>query len=171
LPGGVSLSLAGCIAYGLRHKMNFWSLLDSLTPAFAVMMIAINLANLASGSTFGEPARLPWSIFLWGRWRHPSQLYETLGAVSVLIWVLGRALRLDANNRPQLAAGGLFLEFVAWSAILRIFFEMFRGDGSLVLGQFRAAQVGAWILLALVLYLRFQPRFTPRLGANSTGHE
>ena len=154
LPGGVLLGLAGCLAYGLRHKLNFWSLLDSLTPSFAVLMIAASLANLASGSAFGEPAHLPWSIFLWGEWRHPSQVYETLGAVSVLIWVLGRASRLDPNHPLRLAAGGLFLELVIGSAAWRIFLEMFRGDGSLLFGQLRAAQVVAWIILALGLFLR-----------------
>jgi phosphatidylglycerol:prolipoprotein diacylglycerol transferase len=154
LPGGVLLGLASCVVYELRHKLNVWSLLDSLTPSFAVLMIATSLANLASGSAFGEPARLPWSIFLWGEWRHPSQIYETLGAVSVLTWVLRRASRLDLNKRLQLAAGGLFLESVAWSAGWRIFLEMFRGDGSLLWGQFRAAQVVAWIVLAISLFLR-----------------
>ncbi len=67
--GGVLLGLAGSIGYGLRRKMNFSALLDSLTPTLAVTMIAVDLANLASGSAFGEPARLPWSIFLWGEWR------------------------------------------------------------------------------------------------------
>jgi phosphatidylglycerol:prolipoprotein diacylglycerol transferase len=154
LPGGVILGLAGSIGYGLRHKMDFWSLLDSLSPSFAVMMIAFALADLASGSAFGEPVRLPWSIFLWGEWRHPSQVYETLGAVSVLIWVLVRASRLDPNSPLRLAAGALFLEFVAGSAVWRIFLEMFRGDGSLLLGQIRAAQVVAWIILALALFFR-----------------
>ncbi len=154
LPGGAVLGLAGCIAYGLRHKLNFWSLLDSLTPSFAVLMIAASLANLASGNAFGEPAHLPWSIFLWGEWRHPSQIYETLGAISVLIWLLRRASKLAPNHRGPLANGALFLEFVAWSAAWRIFLEMFRGDGSLLFGQLRAAQVGAWIILALGLFLR-----------------
>ena len=154
LPGGALLGLAGSIGYGLRHKIDFWSLLDSLTPSFAVMMIAVGLANLASGSAFGEPARLPWSIFLWGEWRHPSQVYETLGAVSVLIWVLLRFSRLDPNRRLHLATGALFLEFVAWSVGWRIFLEMFRGDGSLLFGQIRAAQVIAWIILALALFFR-----------------
>ena len=154
LPGGVLLGLAGCLAYGLRHKLNFWSLLDSLTPSFAVLMIAASLANLASGSAFGEPAHLPWSIFLWGEWRHPSQVYETLGAVSVLIWVLGRASRLDPNHPLRLAAGGLFLELVIGSAAWRIFLEMFRGNGSLLFDQLRAAQVVAWIIVALGLFLR-----------------
>ena len=154
LPAGVILGLAASIGYGLRHKMDFWSLLDSLTPSFAVMMIALALANLASGSAFGEPARLPWSIFLWGEWRHPSQVYETLGAVSVLIWVLARASPLNPNNPLRPAAGALFLEFVAWSAAWRIFLEMFRGDGSLLFGQIRAAQVVAWIILALALFFR-----------------
>jgi prolipoprotein diacylglyceryltransferase len=153
LPGGVTLGLAACIWYASRQKINFWSLLDSLTPLFAVMMIAIGLADLASGSAFGEPAQLPWSIFLWGEWRHPSQIYETLGAISVLIWVLLRLNRFDPNSASRLDAGYLFLEFVAWSAVWRIFLEMFRGDGTLFFGQIRVAQVIAWVILSVCLFL------------------
>jgi phosphatidylglycerol---prolipoprotein diacylglyceryl transferase len=148
LPGGVLLGLADSVGYGLRHKVNFWPLLDSLTPSFAVLMIT---ASLASDSACGEPARLSWSTFLWDEWRHPSQIYETLGAVSVLIRVLERAARLDPNHQWPLAKGALFLEFVAWSAARQMCLEMFRGDGSLLFSQLRAAQVGAWIILALFL--------------------
>ncbi len=152
--GGILLGLAGSIGYGLRQKINLRALLDSLTPTFAVVMVAIDFANLASGSAFGAPARLPWSIFLWGEWRHPTQIYEALGAVGVLIWVVWRFSRIYADNLSQPAWPGLFLEFAAWSAGLRIFLEMFRGDSSLLFGQFRAAQVVAWIILAIALWLR-----------------
>ncbi len=152
-PGGIILGLTGSIWYGLRHKLISWPLLDSLTPTCAVTMIAIGLSHLASGNAFGEPARLPWSIFLWGEWRHPSQIYETLGASFILLWVLIRSSKLN-QLLPSLPAGGnLFLEFTAWSAGFRIFLEMFRGDSTLILGQFRSAQVSAWIILALCLFL------------------
>jgi phosphatidylglycerol:prolipoprotein diacylglycerol transferase len=153
LPGGVTLGLAACIWYASRQKINFWSLLDSLTPLFAVMMIAISLANLASGNAFGEPAHLPWSIFLWGEWRHPSQIYEVLGAFAILLWVLLRLKRFDPNSAMRPVPGILFLEFVAWSAGLRIFLEMFRGDGTLIFGQIRVAQVIAWVILTVCLFL------------------
>jgi prolipoprotein diacylglyceryltransferase len=153
MPGGVILGLVGCIVYGLRQKINFWDLLDSLTPSFGVMMIAIGLANLASGSAFGEPARLPWSIFLWGEWRHPTQIYETVGAALILTLVLLRFRLADPVDLPHPGSGRLFLKFVVLSAGLRIFLEMFRGDGSLLFNQFRAAQVVAWMILAIGLYL------------------
>jgi phosphatidylglycerol---prolipoprotein diacylglyceryl transferase len=154
--GGSLLGLAVCLAYGQRHKIDFWAWLDSLSPSFAVMMIALELANLASGSAFGAPAQLPWSIYLWGAWRHPSQIYETLGASGVLIWVIWRLTRLAPTQLPQPVAGFFFLEFVAWSAALRIFLEAFRGDSILLLDQFREAQIVAWVSLALSLFLRWK---------------
>jgi hypothetical protein len=48
-------------------------MLDALTPGLAVMMIALGLANLASGNAYGEPAQVPWSIFLWGEWQQPGR--------------------------------------------------------------------------------------------------
>jgi prolipoprotein diacylglyceryltransferase len=123
------------------------------------MMIAIGLSDLASGNAFGEPAHLPWSIFLWGEWRQPSQVYETLGAIAVLLWVLLSLKRYDSNSASRPTAGILFLEFVAWSAGLRIFLEMFRGDGTLIFGQIRAAQVIAWVILSVCLFLLGKKNF------------
>ena len=159
--GGVLLGVAGSTAYGLRQKLNFRALLDSLTPTLAVMMMAIDLANLASGSAFGEPARLPWSIFLWGEWRHPTQIYEALGAIGVLMWVLWRFSKIYSENLSRPSWPGLFLQFAAWSAGLRVFLEIFRGDSSLLFGQFRAAQVVAWIILAIALWLRGRRTIQP----------
>jgi phosphatidylglycerol---prolipoprotein diacylglyceryl transferase len=153
LPGGIVIGLVSGGAYGLRQKIDFWRLLDSLTPSFALFMIALGLAHLASGSAFGAPAWLPWSLYLWGEWRHPSQIYETLAATGVLAWVLLRFRHLASANPPRSASGGLFLEFVAWSAVWRTFLEAFRGDSVLLFGQFREAQVVAWVILAGTLFL------------------
>ncbi len=151
--GGLLLGLAGGTAYGLHQKLNLWSLLDSLAPSFAVMMMAVDLANLASGNAFGAAARLPWSIYLWGAWRHPSQIYEAVGAVGAFIWILWRLSRVSPADHPRPPSGRFFLEFVAWSAVLRIFLEAFRGDSVLLPGQFRAAQVVAWVIPAITLFL------------------
>ena len=82
-----------------------------------------------------------------------SQIYETLGAIAVLLWVMLRLKRYIPNSVSQPTAGILFLEFVAWDAGLRIFLEMYRGDGTLIFGQIRAAQVIAWVILSVCLFL------------------
>ena len=153
LPAGVLIGLGVSGWYGVRHHVQFWSLLDALTPGLAVMLIAMGLANLASGNAYGEPARLPWSIFLWGEWRHPVQVYETLGATFVLLFKVLLPVSGKGRNDLSTPAGVFFLEFVAWSAAVQLFLGAFGGDGSLIAGQVRAAQVGAWFVLAACLML------------------
>jgi prolipoprotein diacylglyceryltransferase len=153
VPAGVIIGLGVSGWYGIRRHVQFWSLLDALTPGLAVMMIALALANLASGNAYGEPAQLPWSIFLWGEWRHPVQLYETLGATLILLFQVLPSVSGKTRNNPFTPAGVFFLEFVAWSAAVQLFLGAFRGDGSLIAGQVRAAQVGAWFVLAACLML------------------
>ncbi len=86
--GAVAGGLLFALVYGQRNHLSFWHTLDALTPALAVFAIAWHLANLASGSGFGAPSQLPWSIDLWGAARHPVQIYEALaaGLILLLLW-------------------------------------------------------------------------------------
>ncbi len=139
--GWVTGGLAMLI-YGQRRKLPLWPVLDALTPALSVLLIATGLAHFASGDAFGIPARLPWSIRLWGEYRHPTQLYETLLAagIAVLVW---------PRRRAEQPAGVRFLAFVALSAFARILVESFRADSTLIFGSLRTAQVIAWGILAI----------------------
>ncbi len=151
--GGIVIGLVISSWYGFRHKVLFWSVLDALTPGLAVVMIALGLANLASGNAYGEPAQLPWSIYLWGEWRHPVQVYETLGAGLIfLLKVILPLYRSHQKEQPKLP-GVFFLDFAAWSAALHLFLGAFRADATLIAGQFRAIQAWAWIILAVCLVL------------------
>jgi phosphatidylglycerol---prolipoprotein diacylglyceryl transferase len=162
LPAGVLIGLGVSGWYGVRRRVHFWSLLDALTPGLAVMLIAFSLANLASGDAYGEPARLPWSIFLWGEWRHPVQAYQAVGAALVLLLKVLLPLSGRRSNDPPAPAGVFFLRFAAWSAAVQLFLGAFGGNGALIGGQVRAGQVGAWFVLAACLFLlrnRNQARF------------
>jgi phosphatidylglycerol:prolipoprotein diacylglycerol transferase len=153
LPGGVFIGLAAGSWYGARHKVRFWIMLDALTPGFAVVLVAMGLANLASGNAYGEPAHLPWSIYLWGQWRQPTQVYEILGAVLIFFFKVFLPLNRNPQNDQSKGEGVFFLEFAAWSAAVQLFVGAFLADGNLIAGQFRAIQVGAWIVLAACLAL------------------
>ncbi len=144
-PGaGLLIGIAAAGLYGLRRMLPPRTTLDALAPGLATMLVAIGCAHLASGDGFGEPAQLPWSIFLWDADRHPSQVYEIVGALIVL----GAWWRLR-GRRPFDGFG--FLLVVALSAAARLFLEAFRGDSALIAGGLRAAQVGALLILALCL--------------------
>jgi prolipoprotein diacylglyceryl transferase len=138
--GGLIAGMIAALIYGQRKKLEFWSTLDAYTPAFAVFAVALGLAHFASGNAFGAPTSLPWGIELWGAFRHPSQIYETIAAGIILL-----IIRRKFNQ--ALPAGNLFLQFVAFSAVARLYLEAFRGDSVLILGNLRLAQVLAWVIL------------------------
>lgn len=145
--GGLVAGTIAALIYGQRKGLEFYSTLDALTPAFAVISIAIGLSHLASGAAFGTTTELPWGIEIWGARRHPTQIYESLAAAMVLalLWP-GRERWRDAPP------GTYFLTFVALSALARLFLEAFRGDSLLLPVGLRAAQVVAWVVLAASLW-------------------
>lgn len=143
--GGFTIGSIAALVFGQRKGLNFWLILDALTPALAVFSVGLGLAHLASGSAFGKPTDLPWGIELWGMHRHPSQVYEIVTSLMILGILLLRTVR------KQSPSGSYFLTFIAMSAGARLFLEAFRGDSILVLGGIRVAQIAAWIVLAFAL--------------------
>ena len=142
--GLITLILVGMI-YGQRQKLPLWGTLDALTPLFATLAIGLHLSHLAAGTAFGSPTTLPWGIDLWNATRHPTQIYELIAALIIfgILWF----------RKSDLPAGILFLNFTALTAGARLLLEAFHGDSMLVFGEFRLAQVIAWVVLAAVLFM------------------
>lgn len=144
---GLVTGLLAALAYSQRKRASLWSVLDTLTPMFAVLGLTLGVAHLAAGSAFGMPTSLPWAIELWGAWRHPTQVYEIFVAAAILIAIF------FIDSRPWSQKPGLvFLSFLALNAASRLFLEAFRGDSFLLAERFRSAQIIAWIILALSLW-------------------
>jgi phosphatidylglycerol:prolipoprotein diacylglycerol transferase len=168
-PWGALLGVGLVAIYFIRRdKLNPWSLLDALTPALAVMLTASNLSNLASGKGFGAPSSLPWAIYLYGDWRHPTQLYETLAAGIVL------AIYWPGTRNANFRIPGMFgLCVIAAAAAYRLFLEAFRGDSILTSGGFRSAQLITWLILAFALGLisnrLHQPTQEDAIQSSATG--
>jgi prolipoprotein diacylglyceryltransferase len=144
---GVVIGLIAATLYSVRRKLPMRLTLDALTPFVAVMGVAVAVAHMASGDAFGAAARLPWSVYLWDEYRHPSQIYELITALGVL--GIGWGVR---GRRPPARVGFNFLLVVALSAAARIFLEAFRGDSLVIVGGWRAAQVVGLIILAACLW-------------------
>jgi prolipoprotein diacylglyceryltransferase len=144
--GGAAAAFIAGLIFGQRKAMPFWSTLDALTPALAVLGAAIPLANLASGAAFGAPTSLPWAIELWGAERHPTQIYQAIAA-GFILWYLW-----PGRREPFLPDGATFLYFLALSAGVRLFLEAFRGDSVVVAYGLRIAQIYAWGILATSLW-------------------
>lgn len=152
-PGaGLLIGLGVAALLARRWRLALRPTLDALAPGLAAFMVALALAHLLSGDAFGAPARLPWSIYLWDEYRHPTQFYEMAAALAVLVVVLRRPF-----GRP--GGGHNFVLAVALSSAARVFLEAFRGDSVLWAGGFRAAQVvGLLVLAACVVWLRRRQR-------------
>ena len=142
---GLLIGLVVAALYGRLKKLSLSATLDVLAPGLAAFMVALGVSHLLSGNAFGASADLPWSIYLWSEYRHPSQTYEILAALVVLFIVKKRLL-------GQVGDGRNFLLLVALSSAVRIFLEAFRGDSLIWSGGFRAAQVISLIVLAVSLY-------------------
>jgi phosphatidylglycerol---prolipoprotein diacylglyceryl transferase len=141
---GIGLGLIAALVYGQRARLPLWQTLDALAPGMAGLFVFLALAHLSRGDAFGSPADIPWAIELWGARRHPSQAYEFLGAVTILVIVL--------RVRPRTSFPGYtFGLSIALSAAARLVLEAFRGDSVLWFGSVRAAQVVSLVILMVAL--------------------
>ncbi len=138
--GAMAIGLLVGFIYGYRQKLLLWGTLDTLTPFFAILAVGLSLSHLAAGTAFGSPTTLPWGIDLWNATRHPSQIYELIASIVIfgILWFQ------KSDSRPGIP----FLSFAALTAGSRLFLEAFRGDSTLVFGEFRLAQIVAWVVLA-----------------------
>ncbi|NNJ12327.1 diacylglyceryl transferase [Chloroflexales bacterium ZM16-3] len=128
-----------------RRRVALPPAIDALAPTLAIMALALALAQLAGGDAYGAEARLPWSIYLWEAWRHPTQAYAAVAALAALgLWRLTRAAPLGPGGRMPLVVGAL--------AAGQVLVEGFRGDSALTAGGLRVAQVVALLVLALCLW-------------------
>lgn len=158
--GGFLIGIAAAAAYGYRHKLPFRKTLDALTPGFAFFMIMIGVSHLLSGNAYGAPTRVPWAVYLWSNYRQPTQLYEIFFALMIFTIILPRMI-------PANAPGLRFVQFIALSAVARVFIEAFRGDSVLWLDGYRAAQVMGLLVLIICIVLLRQWEGTEQYESNT----
>lgn len=153
--GGLLVGLLAMGIYGQRKQLPLWPTLDALTPLMAVFFVAFGLANLASGEGFGAPTNLPWAVELWGARRHPTQIYESLAAFSILVlmWPAKGPLERWIKDKVWDRPGSRFFIFLALAALARLFLEAFHGDSALLWAGLRTVQVAAWLVLAFCLFM------------------
>ena len=142
---GLIVALLTGFIYGQRQKLQLWKTLDAVTPLLAMLMIGLSLSHLAAGTAFGSPTNAAWGIDLWNATRHPTQIYELIASLLIFAW-----LWFQKTDSPP---GIYFLTFTALTTGARLFLEAFRGDSTLIFGEFRLAQIIAWVILGGVLIM------------------
>ncbi len=140
--GGLLFAALALLIARQRKALPFWAMLDVLTPLFLTILIVLPIANLAEGNTYGRPTTLPWGIYLWGTYRHPVQLYETIAALLIAAWLWPRA------PHPQ-PAGLRFAHLLTLSAAAQLILRAWHGSPESPI----AAQFMAWAVMAVGLAL------------------
>ncbi len=138
--------------YIYRRRLPLATMLDAFAPGLLAAIAIVQVGALLDGRNLGAPVNLPWAVNLWGVTRHPSQVYEGLAALAVLL-ATGLLLRRPAGR--CVPAG-----MIAWTALLgyglsRWLLEPFRAESATVLGGLRTAQIlGLALALAALMALR-----------------
>ncbi len=149
---GAVAALIVALIYGQRKHLPLLPTLDAFTPGLASMAIFLGLADISSGDAFGAPTTVPWAIDLWGASRHPSQIYETITAALIFLFIQ----RLKTRSPFQ---GFIFTLWILLTSISRLFLEAFRGDSVLIFDGLRSAQVVSLsIAIAAMLGLHYLAR-------------
>lgn len=147
ISGGILIASIASVIFIQRKSLPLYSTVDSITPALAVLGVALGLSHLASGEFFGIPTELPWAIQLWGEARHPTQIYEIIFAITILLITLQSNLVLKSY-----IPGTVFLLFIAFTAASHIIIMTFQGDVELIAIGIRRDQLFAWVILAIALW-------------------
>ena len=145
LSAGLAVGLIVFVIFVQRNAMPIRPTLDAIAPGLSLFMVFVALAHILSGDAYGAPTRVPWAIWLWNEYRHPSQFYETFIAMTIFLVIRERL------PKPE-GAGLNFLLTVALSSTSSVFLEAFRGDSVFWPGGFREAQVIALVIMAISFY-------------------
>lgn len=151
--GGLLLTFIVVWLFTGRRNAGFWTFADCLAPSFALGHILIRIGNFTNGELYGAPTDLPWGMVFPGTLepRHPSMLYEGLGAIGILaisiIWSKRRALE-----------GEVFLKTVIAISILRFFVDFTRGANERIFTGLAMSQILALVYTAISLALMYKHR-------------
>lgn len=148
--GALAAATITILVFVQRNRISIWSVLDALTPLFAILGIGLGLGHLAAGTAFGLPADLPWAVELWNANRHPTQIYETLASALIfgLLWY--------KKHDPH--PGILFLTYLAITSGVQVFLMGFRADQTLILSEIKQGQIISLAVLAasfILIEIRF----------------
>ena len=158
--GAVVGGLLGILLYTYRARLNLLRYLDISAPALLIGQAIGRWGNFANQELYGPPTTLPWGIPIDQYHRippfndlsqyplatrfHPDFLYESLWNLVGL----GLMLVLGRKFSHRLKDGDLFLIYLVWYPLGRIWVESLRPD-AWTIGSIPTAQIVSAFLIAL----------------------
>jgi len=174
--GAVIGGLLGILLYTYRARLNLWRYLDIGAPALLIGQAIGRWGNFVNQELYGPPTMLLWGIPIDQYHRippfndlsqyplttrfHPDFLYESL-------WNLvgfGLMLMLGRKFSNRLKDGDLFLIYLIWYPLGRIWVESLRPD-AWTIGSIPTAQIVSAVLIVIasvVLAIRHSRPHAPQ---------
>lgn len=153
--GGLIAASLTCIYQLRKHKLPLWQSGDLFAPGIAAGYMVGRLGCLAAGCCYGKPAQVAWAVTFTdpaaalnvgtplGVPLHPTQLYEALAGLVILLVLLV----IERRGTPY--PGRTFWQFVLMYAVSRFVIEFFRGDDRGMVALFSTSQIISLVLAPL----------------------
>lgn len=148
--GGVIGGVIAGIIYTKVKKIDFFELADIIAPSLILGQAIGRWGNFINQEAHGGPTNLPWAITVDGVKVHPTFLYESLWNLIVFAFLI--KYRKNKKNN-----GEVFFLYLILYSVGRFFVEGLRTD-SLMLGQFRVAQLLSLSLVLIFSYVFYRKR-------------
>jgi len=162
---GLIIAVAVILRLCRRWQFPVLTTLDVLAPAAVILITFIGLATLLSGEAHGVETSLPWHIYLWGEYRHPTQLYLSLSTllILVLLWRIGGLQGIVAPlDAPNLDSGTIAQITLILLSLAVLLIEPLRADSPVMCGGIRTWEVAAlFTLIASLAAFAVRPAYSP----------
>jgi phosphatidylglycerol:prolipoprotein diacylglycerol transferase len=130
--GGFIAAVATAVVLVRRFKLPWWKTADAFAPAIALGQAIGRQGCFAAGCCWGKPTTKPWGVQFTEAGHeitgvpvdahlHPTQLYESFGALAIFLFLLWLHRRKIFSGQVVLCYGVLY-------ATLRFTVEFFRDD-------------------------------------------
>jgi phosphatidylglycerol:prolipoprotein diacylglycerol transferase len=175
--GGLIAGILVAWRYARRYKLPGWQTADVLAPGVVLGQAIGRLGCFSAGCCWGKPTQLPWAVTFTDVYAarqvgtpmdtalHPSQLYESLAAFLIFLFLLWLAPRKRFH-------GQVTLVYVALYSAARFGLEFLRGDpdrGSWLRGTVSTSQIIAVVLLLGVALILPRLRATQAVAPAAQG--
>jgi phosphatidylglycerol:prolipoprotein diacylglycerol transferase len=152
-----------------RYKLPWWKTADAFAPGLALGNAIGRQGCFAAGCCWGKPTTMPWGVEFTeagnkvtgvplGVHLHPTQLYESFGALLIFFFLLWL-------HKRKRFSGQVILFYAVLYAVMRFTIEIFRDDPrgdilglttltGLSTSQMLSIIIGLWGLITLILRWR-----------------
>ena len=154
---GVGMTLAALL-FHFRHRIPFLVVADGTVLPAAVGAVFVRIGNFFNSEIVGRVTDVPWAVVFARRDmqpRHPSQIYEALGGLAVLIVLL--VLRRRRDLRPGVLAGVFLTSYFTFRFGVEFFKEYHAPTGFFTMGQYLSVPFVAFGVGVLAAALRRRP--------------